>query len=201
MSDVSKHGPSAAGTVLSSGLQRFHDEIERNCDHARKLASGLADEAFHWRTGPDRWSVAQCFEHLDVTMELYFAGIDAAIEKALARGWRSNEPPRNGWLAAWFISLLEPPPRRRFKAPGPFAPSIRRPLAEALPRFLEIRQQLVSRLRRADRLDLRKAKLRSPAVPLLRFSLAETFGILNAHDRRHLWQAEQVRQAPGFPGI
>jgi hypothetical protein len=25
--------------------------------------------------------------------------------------------------------------------------------------------------------------------------------VINAHDRRHLWQAERVQDAPGFPRV
>jgi hypothetical protein len=32
------------------------------------------------------------------------------------------------------------------------------------------------------------------------FSIATGLFVIAAHDRRHLWQAEQVRQAPGFRG-
>jgi hypothetical protein len=33
----------------------------------------------------------------------------------------------------------------------------------------------------------------------VRFSIATGLFVIAAHDRRHLWQAEQVKQAPGFP--
>jgi hypothetical protein len=144
--------------------------------------------------------MAECFEHMDVTVNLYLPAIDAAIEKAKALGRRGGETPlQPAFFARWFVGLLEPPPKRRFRAFGPFVPQQIRPIAEALPRFLQLRDALLRRLGQAEDLDLQRAKLRSPAVPLLRFTLAETFAIITAHDRRHLWQAEQLRRLPEFP--
>jgi hypothetical protein len=191
-----------AAVSWTGGLAGFRAQVERNQEHARRLVEGLDDEAFRWRPEPRRWSMAECFEHMDVSLGLYLPAIDGAVERAKAQSWRcSPTPPRPGFLAKWFVGLLEPPPKRRFRAFGPFVPQQVRPLADALPRFLRSRDELLQRLRDAEGLDLQRAKLRSPAVPLLRFSLAETFAIVIAHDRRHLWQAQQVRSAPAFPGV
>jgi hypothetical protein len=42
-------------------------------------------------------------------------------------------------------------------------------------------------------------RFRNPFVPLLRFTVGTGLLVINAHDRRHLWQAERVQDAPGFP--
>jgi hypothetical protein len=41
----------------------------------------------------------------------------------------------------------------------------------------------------------------SPMASLLKLNLADGCVILLAHDRRHLWQAEKVRQHPSFPQV
>lgn len=164
-----------AAVSWTGGLAGFRAQVERNQEHARRLVEGLDDEAFRWRPEPRRWSMAECFEHMDVSLGLYLPAIDGAVERAKAQSWRcSPPPPRPGFLAKWFVGLLEPPPKRRFRAFGPFVPQQVRPLADALPRFLRSRDELLRRLRDAEGLDLQRAKLRSPAVPLLRFSLVRS---------------------------
>jgi hypothetical protein len=59
---------------------------------------------------------------------------------------------------------------------------------------------LIDRVRRSSGLDLGRIKFRSPLIPLLRLSLGTWFQFLLAHERRHLWQARQVRQELRFPG-
>jgi hypothetical protein len=51
----------------------------------------------------------------------------------------------------------------------------------------------------AAEIDANRARFPNPFVPLIRFSVATGLFVIAAHDRRHLWQAEQVKQAPGFP--
>ena len=34
---------------------------------------------------------------------------------------------------------------------------------------------------------------------LIKLSLGQSFALMTAHERRHLWQAAQVREAAGFP--
>lgn len=70
---------------------------------------------------------------------------------------------------------------------------------EPLPRFLALEGRLVRRLAQAQGLDLRRVKLTSPFVPLLRVDLGSAFRVVAVHERRHLWQARQVTGAPGFP--
>ena len=58
-----------------------------------------------------------------------------------------------------------------------------------------VRQLLVD----AAEIDANRARFPNPFIPLVRFSVSTGLFVVAAHDRRHLWQAEQVKQAPGFP--
>jgi hypothetical protein len=51
------------------------------------------------------------------------------------------------------------------------------------------------RLRKADGLDLRRARMRSPVLRWLSYSLGTGLVGFLAHERRHVWQARQVRNA------
>ena len=94
---------------------------------------------------------------------------------------------------------MEPPPKRRFRTQKIFIPSPDRPLDQVRREFLSVRDQLREQLRAADGLDLKRAKVQSPALRFLRMPLGAYFAMILAHDRRHLWQARQVRTAPAFP--
>jgi hypothetical protein len=52
----------------------------------------------------------------------------------------------------------------------------------------------------ANGLDLERIKVASPAGPV-KFPLGQRIALLAAHDRRHLWQAWEVRKDRGFPII
>jgi hypothetical protein len=58
---------------------------------------------------------------------------------------------------------------------------------------------LADRLRRANGLDLVRARVTSPVLRWRRFSLGAAFAMLAAHERRHLCQARRVAALTEFP--
>jgi hypothetical protein len=64
--------------------------------------------------------------------------------------------------------------------------------------FHQTRDRYSDAVRRAFGLDLRGIRIVDPIYPPIA-SLGGTLGLIAVHDRRHMWQAERVRQAPRFP--
>lgn len=174
------------------------DAIKRD---GEAIASGLSNAQFNWRPGPDSWSIADCLEHLNVGVSKAMPAFDAAIAKGRAKGQTATGPFKYGWFARYMARSMEPPPKFRMKAPK----MLRVPLtqthraAELIPEFRSVREQLADRVRQADGLDLARVRAISSVNRLLRLPLGAYFAFILAHDRRHLWQARQVRISPGFP--
>ena len=161
--------------------------------------AGLSNEAFNWRPEQGRWSICECLDHLNITAELYLPLIDRALAKSRSQGLLGDVPARRGLIGGWIVRFSEPPAKRRVKAPKVFLPKAEQPVDSVVPKFIKLQGRLVERLRQTNGVDLWRTKLRSPAIPLLKLSLGETFALMTAHERRHLWQAEQVKGDPGFP--
>jgi len=189
---------SPATESLPLELRDVHEQIEDVRGQLQKLMFGVDEAAFLWRPGPRRWSISECLVHLNMTAALYAPAIDQAIAAGQSTP-AEEELPLRGFLGSWMLNALEPPVTRRFKAPGAFAPDEPKPLDEVVLEFLRRQDEVQQRLVAARDLDLWRTKVKSPAVPLLKFSLGETFAIIAAHERRHLAQAEEVKNAPDFP--
>jgi hypothetical protein len=185
---------------LAPQLDDFRRQLEKVADDADALAGALTDDQFNWRPAADRWSIAQCIEHLNVTARLYLPVMDEGIDEAIRRGLYGDGPLKYSLLARTLIGLLEPPPRVRLKTPKSFLPPARRGRQETLAGFRAYQMQFVDRLRQANGLDLSRARFAHPYSRLVRIPLGTGFAIVCAHERRHLWQARQVRQHAGFPG-
>lgn len=188
-------------TQLSAELEDCRRQFEANRREAASLCAALGAEQFNWRPGRGRWSIAECLVHLNISAAVYGPQIDAAIERGQERGLFASGPFRYGFLSRWFRSSLEPPVRRRYRTLRRFVPplGVRYDVAEVLEQFAAVGRRWEDWLRRANGLDLVRVKVRSPALPLLRFELGALLGGMAAHERRHLWQAHQVRAQPGFP--
>lgn len=189
--------PSAAEAPPAPGdpdLGRFHAEFERAKAEAAALLAGLDQAAFQWRPAPERWSLAQVLDHLIVLGARYMATIDDGIALGRLRGWHGRGPFRYPWLQRQFVSrYVEPPPRVRVRTLRAFQPAPERALDGTLEQFVRLQEDFQRRLARAEGLDLRRIRVPSPPTRLFRISLGMAFAYMSAHQRRHFWQARDVR--------
>ena len=166
---------------------------------ADALATPLRDDQFTWSSGPGHWSIAHCYDHLNVTARRYLPMLDESIAEAIRRGLYGEGPYAYAWLGRLFVYLNEPPPRLRVKAPAAMLPAPDRPRAEIVSALRAYQVQFVDRLRQANGLDLARARVSSPVARWVRMSLGSGFALMAAHERRHLWQAKKLTEHAGFP--
>ena len=95
---------------------------------------------------------------------------------------------------------MEPPVRARMKSPRKAMPPTEiRDRREALAEFIESHKAVRGVVERSSQLDLNGVRFKNPFIGVLRFTVGSGLLIVNAHDRRHLWRANQIKLAPGFP--
>ena len=181
-------------------LQTIVVDTEVNSTRARELVNGLSEDQLNWKPAPGSWSIAQCLEHLIAATE----GFDQYFEKAIASGREKRSvdgaiPYRPTRLGGWLIKQLVPEATRKVPAPKIFRPAESSSIKGALERFLQQQERFVKFVKDATGIDYNKTKLRSPVTPLMRYSLADAFVLTVVHGRRHLGQAQRVRETPGFP--
>lgn len=179
----------------SPDIQSILDQLDAADRDAHALIQGLAEQHGLRPPEPGSWSVAQCLEHLALTSHAYLDAMESAAARARARSRLRRGPAKPGWLAAKFIATLEPPAKRRIKAPPKIHPRTAPPLAEAHAQFSESQRRIRSFLLTHADLDLASIRFRNPFIPVVAFSLASGLHVLVAHDRRHLWQAWNARNA------
>jgi hypothetical protein len=184
---------------MTPEIESYRDQLLSIKQEVPGLVNNLTDAQFNWRPGQDRWSIAQCLDHLNLTVAKFIPAIDAAIATARQRGLLSPGPFSYPLLERWFVRSQEPPPRMRTRTFKGLVPPSTLPRNDVISRFLDWQEQLDLRLVRADGVDLQRAKHRSPLMPLFTWRLGTMFALTMAHERRHLWQARQVRIDRDFP--
>lgn len=163
------------------------------------LCNRYSREQLLWRPANGSWSIAECVEHVAVSISEYLKPIRAAIAKGCPPALEQNYPfVAGGWFSNAFLKRIGPEVTRKFKAPGKLRPLSVDPekVFADLHRGHEEVQLLLAE---TAQLDLNRISFRNPFIPVLRFAVASGFLILAAHGRRHLLQAEQVTKADGFP--
>jgi hypothetical protein len=185
--------------LLTGELADCLNQIDEVQNSAERLLDGLTDHQFNWRPAFGKWSIAECMSHLEVVGRKHLPRIDEAIEHAHRARCYGDGPFKYGFVAKWFVHANEPPPRIRMKAPRAATPRAFQPRRELWMEFVALQDELRDRIRQSQGLDLARAKVHSPFVGPFRLGLGACLAFLAAHERRHLWQAQQVRSHADFP--
>lgn len=185
----------AAPTVLAPQLARIKQELLDARERARRVTKGLTEEQWGRRPSGGSWSIAECLVHLNLTSERAIPIIDEAIATGRERKIEGTGPFRRGLIGWALLRFLEPPYRMKVRTSEPFVPARVEPMAETLERFDYLQLELQGRVDRAAGLDLNRLRVTSPFAEQVKYNLYVFLAVLPVHQRRHLWQAEQVRAA------
>lgn len=180
---------------FTADIQEIVDQLDAAERDAQALTTGLTEERGNWRAHPGSWSVAECIDHLATANRVYLAAMRKTAARASQQGRLRCGAAKPGWLGACFIRLLEPPAKRRLRAPASIKPRNAPPLADALACFVASQNEVRAFLRAYGGLDLARVRFPNPFIRSLRFSLATGLHVIAAHERRHLWQAWRTRNA------
>jgi len=181
-------------------LRAVVSETVRNSASAETVAAELTEEQLNWKPSADRWSIAQCLEHLSFATNSFEKYFEAALTRGRARaaaGGSAGYKPTimGGWLA----KHVSPESARKLSAPKILRPAASSNIRGSLEMFLQQQDRFLEFVRRSEGIDYNKTRLRSPVTPLVRYSLADAFVITVLHGQRHLAQAQHVREMTEFP--
>jgi hypothetical protein len=180
-------------------IQRI-DDLDAADRTAEALAAPLTDAQFTWQPdGGTRWSVGQCLEHLAVANGLYGEAIRKAVDRAALAGWTRKGPLVPGFVGQKFVNSLEPPVKRRGRAPATIRPTSKLTRSDIMLRYREAHDRLRQAARDAAAIDANRTTFRNPFLKVVKVRVSTALHVVSAHDRRHLWQAEQVIRHPDFP--
>lgn len=192
---LTQAGTIPATAVKATTLSELEAQFTSICLRAQTLVAKAGPELCCKRPTAESWSVAECLQHLNVSLDAYFPIWQQMIANAGPRKTEMNAPYRLdfwGRLLGW---ILEPPPRIRSKTPVHFHPVDCDAIEPVLEGFLDRQQRVIGALRRCRGRAVDQVKMASPADPRIRYSIWSSFVINAAHQRRHLWQAERAVQA------
>jgi hypothetical protein len=182
---------------LSPSLASLRDELQSTSARLHALTDTMDDALWRAKPADNKWSVAECVQHLNMTSRAYIPAIPDALRAGRERGLKSPAGSnRLDIIGRIMIRLLEPPAKRlRVTTTDAFVPQSIEPRSKAVAEYEELQRKLIGFLADADGLALSKIKLASPFNARLRYNVYSTYRVIAAHQRRHLWQAEQARDA------
>ena len=182
---------------MHSQLEEYRSGFQTLKDEATALVADVDADGLRHSPDAETWTVVQIFDHVNTAGWLLLTELETAIQKAREKGPQGEPPFRYGFVSRWFVRSMKPSSGWTFTAPSVFEPETADILYpdETVEEFLALQDQLADCVVSAEGLDLRRIRVSSPAVPLLRISLGAWFEATIAHERRHLDQARDVLHA------
>lgn len=154
---------------------------------------GLSVEQRNFRPAEDRWSIADCIEHITVVENFVLGSIQQTLQSA-------PEPARRDEVRGKEQVILErvPARERRVQGPAEVQPQGRWPEFEELLLQFEATRERSVRFSAVTQADLRNYFFPHPFLGLL--DCYQWLLFLGAHCERHVRQMEEVKATPGYPG-
>jgi hypothetical protein len=162
-------------------------ELKAQAEACTLRARVMANHAAFGERPAAGWSAAECVAHLSRSSEELLP----LIEDATRRAETALDSYRLTWKERLLIWFLEPPYRMKVSTKGDFEPAVG-DASEVLPDFEKSQLRLDRALERAKGRAIDGVQIESPFDKNVHYSAWAALNVLLAHQRRHLWQAEQT---------
>jgi hypothetical protein len=177
----------ATARELSPQLDAIRKQLDACSARATSMVESFTPEKLKQRPANGGWSATECVAHLTLSAGEFFDK-DLLDLSGLPSSTEDYKADFKGRMLAWF---LEPPYRMKAKALDSTTPVNADP-NKILPDFLAIQARLQSKLAECHGVAIDQKKIASPFNEKIAYNIYSFFLITCAHERRHLWQAEQV---------
>ena len=148
---------------------------------------------------PNKWSLAQCLEHLNSYGRYYLPEIEKVIETAKHKNWCAKEGFTPGWLGDYFTKMMMPDTKekkmKKMSAPKNHTPAATLDSDKVLSEFIDQQEKILSLLEEARKVDIGKAKVPISIAKFVKLKLGDTFRFLIMHNYRHVLQGERALAA------
>ena len=186
---------SAAGSARAQDVSLADKEnalayLQTSKNEVLAATKGLSEAQWNFKPAPDKWSVAECMEHVAAAEDFIRGLIAENVMKSPAA------PDRDIARIDAGIMAMVPDRTNKVQAPEPLRPTNRFGSPQgSIQHFLESRAKTEEFLRSTP--DLRGHAADSPLGT--KWDAYEFVLLIAAHSERHTKQMEEVKASPDFP--
>lgn len=159
---------------------------------AEKLFGRLDTDTLNTKPAPDKWSIAQCQDHLMVSNRTYYPQFKEVADKTHQNTLYQRIGIISRFMGNWLVKATGPDRSKTMKNPPAFTPTQGNLPGTIVADFLLHQMEMENWFRRMSHADLHKTILSSPALAAITYNLSDLLQILTGHEQRHLNQAKEV---------
>lgn len=182
---------SAQTPLATADNEKLVQHLDRTS--AKFLASvhGLSEAQWNFKSAPDKWSVAQCAEHIAAAESFIRGAIEKSLAGPAAKKAALKDAVKDDAVAAFTIDRS-----RSFQAPEPIAPTNRFGSPEAAVQAFQAERAKTTELAKTS------TGLRNHTADHPGFGPLDAYGwvlFLSAHTERHTLQIEEIKSSDAYP--
>jgi len=171
--------------------QKIVKELERTQARFLKSIEGLSEAQWNFKAAPERWSIAQCAEHIAAAEPMLRGMVADVLKKDPTPEMVKEGIKKDEMVSAGMLDRT-----KKFKAPEPLVPTNRFGTpAAAIEAFKKERAATIALAGGAG-------DLRAHADKHFLLGPLDAYGwflFLSGHSERHTLQIEEVKADPNFP--
>jgi uncharacterized protein YciI len=188
--------PAAASATPLDGRDKLIAHLEKTWKTLEEETKDFTPDQWNFKSAPDRWSVADVYEHLAVSEDMLFGLITDRVLKTPAMSEKMDAAKQEANDA--LVLKMIPDRANRVQAPEPLRPTNRfGSVADTRKQFAERRQRTIDFVKNSTE-DLRAHFFDSPVIPGM--DAYQWFLFISAHTMRHTAQIREVKADASFPG-
>jgi DinB superfamily len=176
-------------------LDNIYQQTEKHLDRAVKEWQMLPVSVFEKQPKNGGWSAAQCLEHLNFYGHHYLPAIENALEKAHKKGSKPANNFKSGWLGDYFYRLMLPNNdggiKSKMKSPKNAEPQKQPNAQKVIAEFIEQQEKMLQLIDKARSINLGIIRVPISLTNLIKLKLGDIFLFCDAHNQRHVLQAER----------
>jgi hypothetical protein len=187
--------PTSAQTLSQAERDKAIAELEGSRQAFLDATKGLSPAQWNFKAAPDRWSIAECAEHIALSEDFIFGVVMNQVMKSPV------DPQKREAVKGKEDALLKLLQDRSHKAtaPEPIDPT-KRPMSadDSLKQFLASRTRTINYIKTTQD-DLRDHFFDHPVPAIGTLDAYQWIFLISGHSRRHTLQILEVKADPNFP--
>lgn len=187
--------PVPAQTLSQAERDKAVAELEASRQAFLDATKGLSPAQWNFKAGPDRWSIAECAEHIALSEDFIFGIVmnqvmKTPVDSQKRDAVKGKEEP--------LLKLLQDRTHKA-TAPEPIDPT-KRPMSaeDSVKQFLAGRARTIEYIKTTQD-DLRDHFFDHPVPAIGTLDAYQWILLISGHSRRHILQILEVKADPKFP--
>jgi hypothetical protein len=177
-------------------LINLRKDVEATLAYCQNELSKFDVETLSLKPSADKWSIAECLEHLNIYSRHYLSRHEKGLNNSSKCASCAFTP---GYFGEKFTKMMKPledgslpSTMSTMKKFDPAKTGTNNP--KALQEFIQHQKTFLAQLESAKGHNLNNIRITSTLGPILRFKIGDSFRFLIAHEQRHLLQIKKTVQ-------